>query len=79
MTLPRLRGDKVAVDYALLIDPFSAALGDLEPDVAIAGHLPPLADAGGEQHLNAVTDGEEPLALAVELCLLYTSDAADDM
>ena len=67
MTLPCLCGDEVSVHDALFINPLGAGLFDLEADVAVAGQLAAPGDAGGEQDLYAVADGEDPFALLVEI------------
>ena len=67
MTFPCLCGDEVSVHDALFINPLGAGLFDLEADVAVAGQLAPFGDASSNQDLNAMADGEDPLALLVEI------------
>ena len=67
MTFPSLCGDEIAVHHALLVDPLGAGLFDLEADVAVAGQLAAPGDAGGDQDLYAVADGEDPFALLVKI------------
>ena len=59
-------GNEIAINDTLFVHPLGAGLLDLEPDVAVAGEPAAFGDAGGDQNLDTVTNGENPFALLVE-------------
>ena len=65
--LPGLTGDDAAIANGLLVYKCSARLLGFEADVFIASNALVFGEAGGGEYLNAMTDGEDPLLLCVEL------------
>src|SRR5438552_6896916 len=66
MAFPRLRGDDLSVDDALLVDPGPAALGDFKAHVFVTSQLSAPAHAGRQQDLDAMADREKPFSLSLK-------------
>src|SRR5262249_2495163 len=66
MRLPSLRGNHPPIAHSLLVHKGRATLLDFPPDVLIAGHALPARESRGSQNLDAVTNPESPLLLAIE-------------
>ena len=66
MRLPGLGGDDAAIANRLIGVPCGSRELHFEADVFVAGDALAFGEAGGGEDLDAVADGEDPLALAVE-------------
>ena len=64
--MPGLAGDHAAISNGLLVDKCSSSLFGFEADVLIAGNAFAFREAGGGEHLDAMTDGEDPLLLRLK-------------